>query len=455
MRRVLLVSYFFPPLAGGGVPRPLKLAKYLPAFGWEPHVLTVRGGFWSAWDPTPLAELPPEVRIYRTPILMPGLVAKRLLACLGLRRSESGTAAERVAPAGATSRIERVKEIIRKVAYVPDEFNGWFPFAVRAGRRIVREQGIEAVLSTSPPHTAHLVARAIARAEGLPWVADFRDAWTRDPGFRFPGGWRGRVERALERRVVCEATRIVTVSDPIREDFLSDHPSLDPRAVHVISNAFDPDDFRGGALREEILPRPGRFTVVYTGGFLNHDPPRVFFESLAACARAGGPPLEAIFAGTQQAEIRAEAERAGVADRVRLVGYLPAREACALMRAADATLLLLRDHPGAAGVLSGKIFQYLGSGRPILALAPEGAAADLVRKTGAGIVLSPGDAPGAARVLHAWARAKAEGKPVEGANREATAPYTRRRAAERFAGILNDLGPRSARDLGLNEVARG
>ena len=468
MRRALFVSYFFPPLGGGGVPRAQKLAKYLPAFGWEPHVLTVRDGFWSAWDPTPLSELPPEVRIHRTPILMPGIAAKRLLSRLGLRDARADACADAPSVREKGTWPERAREIFRKAVYVPDEFIGWLPFAVHAGRRIVREQGIEAVISTSPPHTAHLAARAIARAAGIPWVADFRDAWTRDPYFRHGAGWRGGVERALERRVVRDATRIVTVSDPIREAFLADHPALDPHAVQVIPNGFDPDDFRGGALREEILPRPERFTVVYAGGLISHDSPRVFLEALAACARAGGPRVEAIFAGTEQAEIRAEAERAGVADRVRMAGYLPAREACALMRAADATLLLLRDHPGADGVLSGKIFQYLGSGRPILALAPEGAAADLVRKTGAGIVLAPHDAPGVARALHAWARAKAEGKPVEGANREATAPYTRRRAAERFAAILNDLGPRSARDvksdslgprsardLGVEEVARG
>jgi len=466
VRRVLLVSYFFPPLGGGGVPRAHKLAKYLPAFGWEPHVLTVRDGFWSAWDPTPLSELPCEVRIHRTRIFMPGVAAKRALSRLRLRGAgDTGGEGDPGAKAGGRG-PSRARETFRRALYVPDEFIGWLPFAVRAGRRICREQGIEAVISTSPPQTAHLVGAAIARTAALPWVADFRDAWTRDPNFRFAAGWRGRVDRALERRVLRAATRIVTVSDPIREDFLADHPALDPRTVSVIANGFDPDDFRAAALpaefQEWMAPDPTRLRIVYAGGLLGNRSPRAFFDALAACARAQAPRVEAIFAGTDQDAIRAEAERAGVSDRVRMVGYLPQREACALLRAADAALLLVGDQAGSAGVVSGKVYQYLGSGRPILALAPEGAAADLVRKTGAGIVLAPRDVGGAARALAGWARAKAAGKPACGASREAAAAFTRRRAAERFAGILNDLrpravsvGPRRARDLGLEEVDRG
>lgn len=443
MRRVLLVSYFFPPLGGGGVPRALKLAKYLPAFGWEPHVLTVRDGFWSAWDPTPLSELPPEVRIHRTRLFMPGLAARRVLS-----RLSPGGASE-AAGAGDPGHREggqvpsRAREWIREALYVPDEFNGWIPFAVRAGRRIAREQGIEAVISTSPPHTAHLVGAAISRSASLPWVADFRDAWTRDPNFRFAAGGRGRVERWLERRVLRAATRIVTVSDPIREDFLADHPALDPRTVSVIPNGFDPDDFRGAALPPEmeatLAPDPTRLRIVYTGSLLGNRSPSAFFEALAVCARAGAPGVEAIFAGTDQDAIRAEAARAGVSDRVRTVGYLPQREACALLRAADAALLLVGDLAGSAGVVSGKAYQYVGSGRPILALAPEGTAADLVRKTGAGIVLAPRDVGGAASTLAEWARAKAAGKPASGASREAAAAFTRRRAGERFAALLEDI----------------
>jgi len=433
MRHVLLVTYFFPPLGGGGVPRPLKLAKYLPEFGWAPHVLTVRDGFWNAMDETPLAELGPEVRIHRTRMVMPGRFVKRALG-RGNAPQAPGTRGE-----GSVGLAERAKRVFRTIAYVPDEFIGWFPFALREGTRIVAREGIEAVISTSPPHTAHLVGRAIARRTGLPWIADFRDGWTQNPGFRHRSGIRGRIERWLERSVVRSATRIVTVSDPIRSDFLFHHPDIDPQRIRVILNGFDPMDFQADGVRTAFAPAPGPLRVVYTGGFLDQRSPRFFFEALAKCEAAGAPAIEAVFAGTESAVVRAEAQRAAVSSKVEIMGYLPVRECCALQRRADLLIVLLNDGPGTAGSVTGKIFQYLAAGRPVLAMVPEGAAADIVRKTRAGFVVASTDVEGACRVLLTMARDKAAGKIRTGADPAAIAPYTRRAGTEKFAAILEEV----------------
>jgi glycosyltransferase involved in cell wall biosynthesis len=150
-------------------------------------------------------------------------------------------------------------------------------------------------------------------------------------------------------------------------------------------------------------------------------------------------PAEAIFAGTEQAEVRSEAARAGVSDLVRTVGYLPLRSTCALQRSADALLLCIQGGAESSGVLTGKIFQYLGAGRPVLALVPEGSAADLVRKTQAGCVVEPRDVEGTLRAIQALAREKRSGKPLRGAAPETLAPYTRRAGAERFAALLSEV----------------
>ncbi len=434
MRRVLLVTYFFPPLGGGGVLRPLKLAKYLPEFGWAPHVLTVRDGFWSATDETPLAELGTEVRIHRTRMVIPGRFVKRALG-RGNAPQAPGTHGEERA-----GLAERAKRVFRTIAYVPDEFIGWLPFALREGTRIVAREGIEAVISTSPPHTAHLVGRAIARRAGLPWIADFRDGWTRDPGFRHGHGLRGWVEGSLERSVVASASRIVAVTEGSRRAFLTDHPFLEPSRIDLITNGFDPDDYAAGMLPASLEPEEGRFRVVYTGGFFAHQSPRAFCEALGKLESAGVR-LEAIFAGTEQAVVHAEAERAGVSGVVRTVGYLASRDACALQHSADALLLLLADRPGSEDVYPGKIFQYLGAGRPILAMVPEGAAADLVRKTGGGIVVGPSDASSAARALIEMVRAKEAGQRIPGASPELLTCFTRREIARRFATLLEEVAP--------------
>lgn len=439
MKRVLLVTYYFPPMGGGGVPRALKLAKYLPAFGWAPHVLTVRDGLWSAFDDTPLAELSPEVIIHRTPFVMAGQLIRRMA---GGAKGRPVCTEDRVEPEHSSLR-ERAKDAFRKVAYVPDEFIGWYPFAVRAGKRVVHEMGIDVVVSTSPPPTAHLVGRAIARSTGLPWVADFRDLWTHNPGFLHGAGLRGRVERRLERAVIRAATRIVTVTEPFRDDVLAEHRGhVDPRHVRVIMNGFDPDDFQGGSLPVHLSPDPKRFRVVYTGGWMDNRSPQTFFKALSRYAdskASEGMPINAIFAGTEQSLVRAEAERAGVPALVHTVGYLPPREACALQQSADALLLTLSNRANSSGVIPGKIFQYFGAGRPLLALVPRGVTADLVRKAGAGLVIDPEDADGATRALVAMAKTKSAGTPVRGADSETLAPYTRRAIAKRYAAVLDEV----------------
>lgn len=443
MKRVLLVTYYFPPLGGGGIPRALKLAKYLPAFGWEPHVLTVRDGIWSAADVSPLAELPPRVTIHRAPMLMPGRLLRR--AIQGASGAQAVTE-DRPAPEQPSFR-EHAKEVFRRIAYVPDEFVGWLPFALRMAKRIVREKKIDALISTSPPHTAHLIGRAIGKATGLPWVADFRDPWTRNPSFRHGGGLRGLVEERLERSVLRRATRIVTVTEPHREEIITEHRNtLDPRRVLMIPNGFDPEDFEGGTLPASLAPDPGIFRVVYTGGWFDHRSPRTFFEALALYrATPGLPPIEAVFAGTAQAELSAEAERLGVSALVRCVGYLPLRACCALQRSADALLLIVNARGRGVTQIPGKTFQYLGAGRPVLALSPQGIVADLVRKTGAGRVVDPDDAGGVASALVDMARAKSAGMPSHGADPRALVPYTRRAIAERYAALLDKVShPRAS-----------
>ncbi|MDP3936532.1 MAG: glycosyltransferase [Deltaproteobacteria bacterium] len=439
MRRVLLVAYYFPPLGGGGAGRPLKLARYLPASGWAVDVLTVRGGIWSAVDESPLAELPPAVTVHRAPIIIPG----RLWG--SFRRQGTGGAAvtqDRSAGEGGGV-LEGMKELLRKGLYIPDEFIGWYPFAVRLGARLVRERAIEAVVSTSPPHTAHLVGRAIAAKTGVPFVADFRDAWTRNPSFRRGEGRRGRIERRLEAGIAGAARRIVTVSQGIRNGLLQDHPLLRPEDVRVIQNGFDPEDFVKGSLPSDLAPIPGKLRIVYTGGWLDGRTPETFLAALRAYAgksrRQGLPEIEAVFAGTEQAAVARCAARAGVSALVRTVGYLPLRTACALQRSADALLLTLSDRKHGEGILTGKIFQYLGAGRPVLAVVPEGEAADLVRKTGAGCVVAPGDTEDVCRALTSLAGSKRAGRPLRGADAQAAAPYTRQAASRRFASLLDEV----------------
>jgi len=412
MKRLLLVSYYFPPLAGSGVFRPLRLAKCLPRSGWRVSVVTVSARARVLKDDTLSAEVPGETRVERTFSLEPRL-ALLALGKVGLR--------------GLARRAQRW-------LMVPDDQRGWVPFAVRASLRLLEAAPHDVVLSTSGPTSAHLVAREVRRRSGVPWVADFRDEWTTNPYLRYPTAWHRRLNRRLERAVLSEADRVVCVSNPWLDNLRGLVPREPESKFRVLPNGFDADHF-------PALPvgRPDRFRIVYTGTFYGHRSPRVFLEAVRRVVDEGRIPrddLEVELVGhTAGAE--------GLADlpdgTVRIVEQQPHREA--LRRLGEAAALLLVIPPeGGAGNHTGKLFNYLAAGRPLLALAPEpNVAADLIRESGSGLIAPPDDVGAVAEALVELHRRWSRSAPFE-QNRAVIARYEARPQAEAWAALLDELG---------------
>lgn len=221
MRRVLMVSYYFPPLGGIGSLRALKFATYLPEFGWEPTVLAPRHGAYYR-DPSLLF---PEEKVARTGSLELSRLGKRAL----------GAGGSDTQPAGVGPFLRRVRGLVRRFVYRPDAQVGWYPFAVAVGRRVLRERRFDAVFSSSFPITAHLVARRLHRDTGLPWVAEFRDPWT---DVANPGDPLRRRDQRLERALASEAAAVVVPSPAWGALFRG----KGARVVEVITNGYDPAD---------------------------------------------------------------------------------------------------------------------------------------------------------------------------------------------------------------------
>ncbi|MBD3334673.1 MAG: glycosyltransferase, partial [Candidatus Eisenbacteria bacterium] len=239
-RRVLFIAYYFPPSGGSGVQRPLKFVKYLERFGWEPVVLTVKeSAAFPARDPALAADIPPSTEIHRTPIWEPHTIFQRLT---GSRRG-GAVDVDTVARWDRLSFPARCLSRIRATLFVPDARIGWFPFAVSRARAIHRRRPVDAVLSTGPPFTAHLIGRSVARRIGRPWVADYRDPWTHAAFYPPRPGWVRRLDRRLEGRCLARADRNIVVVPAMRDEFLADHPRLAPHRFAVIPNGYDPDDF--------------------------------------------------------------------------------------------------------------------------------------------------------------------------------------------------------------------
>jgi glycosyltransferase involved in cell wall biosynthesis len=367
--KVLLVTMYFPPAGGGGVQRPLKLAQYLPALGIETHVLAPDDPKWVHRDDD--LRVPTQAWIHRARYLGPRArkPAEELRAVEGLDRA-----------------LVQAQVTARRLL-LPDASVTWNVTAVPAAVRIVRREGIDVVVTTSPPGSVHFVGAAVQRLAGARWIADLRDPLVAHQHRRddtTAARARQAANEQVARLVARQADAISCVSEAIADEMRG----LDPRGVvRVIGNGCDFDDFAG----LEYTPAP-RFRITHTGSFFGKRDPRPFLQAFRDAD------LDAVvrFVGDFRSSDREWADSLALGDRLQLVDYLPRAESLRMQRDSEALLLLVPDAGGRGkGVLSGKVYEYLAAGRPILAVVPpDGAAAALVRETGAGLVAAPDDVEG-------------------------------------------------------------
>jgi len=400
--KVLLVTFYFPPAGGAGVPRFLKLAEHLPELGIETHVLAPDDPKWLHRDDS--LQSPAAATVHRARNLGPR--ARR--------------PAEELAAAHGLARLGLRAQLFLRGLLVPDASVVWAANAAPTAVRLVRREGIDVVITTSPPGSVNLVGAAVRRLTRARWVADLRDSIASHPQRRR----QIRGERLLARHVASHADAVVTASDAIAAEMQTLGP---PRRLEVIANGCDFEDFEG------LEYRPGdRLRVTHAGSFFGRRDPRPFLEALA---KADGDVM-ARFVGGFPSAYREYAQRLGLADRIEVVSHRSRAEVLALQRDSDALLLLIPENE--RGVLSAKVFEYLAAERPILAVVPpDGEAAALIRGTGAGTVVAPDDVDGMAAVL-----SELDERRRAGTLRETPLPpewrdrLSRRARAREFADLL-------------------
>jgi glycosyltransferase involved in cell wall biosynthesis len=414
--KVLLVSLYFPPAGGGGVQRTLKFATHLPALGIETHVLAPDDPKWIHSDED--LQPPSQAWIHRA----------RYVGPRGRKPAEELHGREGLERAATQARLA-----FRRVL-LPDENVTWNATAIPAAIRIVRSERIQAVLTTSPPSSVHLIGAAVKRATGVPWVADLRDSLVAHPhrrNERLAARIKEQGEHVVARLVASQADAVVAVAEAIADEATA----FSPRGrLFTIPNGCDFDDFAG------LAHRPSdRFRITHAGSFFGKRSPRPF---LTALAQSGLDDVVARFVGDFRAADREWAEALGLGDRLELIPFAPRRRALELQRDSEALLLLIPDAGGRGrGVLSGKVFEYLAAERPILAVVPpDGAAADLIRETGAGVVAPPEDVDAIAEGLtglHArWRAGELDDTPLSEDDRER---YSRGARAEELADLFRSL----------------
>ena len=413
--KVLLVTMYFPPAGGGGVQRPLKLAQYLPALGIETHVLAPDDPKWVHTDPD--LRVPTQAWIHRVRYLGPRAMkpAEELRQAEGLERA-----------------LVQAQVTARRLL-VPDASVTWNVTAIPAAIRIAKREGIDAVITTSPPVSVHFVGAAVQKATGARWLADLRDPLVANPHRRADTlGTKARQATAeqVARLVSRNADAIACVSDAIAEEVRG----FEARGVvRTIPNGCDFDDFAG----LEYHPAE-RLRITHAGSFFGRRDPRPFLQAL----HDSGLDVVARFVGDFRDSDHEWAESLELGDRLELVRYLPHVEALRFQRDSEVLLLLVPDADGRGrGVLSGKVFEYLAAGRPILAVVPpDGAAADLVRETGAGVVVAPDDVPGIRAALEdLHAHFVAGGLPPVELDEDTRARLSREARVEEVADLLREI----------------
>jgi glycosyltransferase involved in cell wall biosynthesis len=407
MKRVLIVDY---GLMGIFNLRTVKFVRYLPSYGWAPVILSARHPYGQTYDRTILEQIPSETPIHQTMALEPaGLLRwwQRLRSMLqrGRRPGEKIQATDAAAAEGETAEadglgrfreglLSRAAGWVSRRLFIPDHAIGWLPFALARALSLLRRDRCQLIYTVSHPNSTHLVGLLLKRFTGKPWVADFKDAWvTGQRGNPHVPRWRIHIERRMEAMVMNSADEIVSVSRPIVDSLIKVYGRNGRYSrFSVITNGFDPRDFDG---RKAGGGDPHRMTIAYLGTLWDDISCRNFVQALdelVAEQKQLREKVRAVFVGN----IRGRREREWLRDRtpwadVTFQRRVPHRKSLQLMRSADVLLLLINRSRRCQGTYTQKIFQYLGARRPILALVPPGAAADLVRESGAGLVVDPED----------------------------------------------------------------
>jgi hypothetical protein len=428
-KKFLLITYYWPPAGGAGVMRWAKMSKYISGFGWEPVIYTPEGGEVGAQDQSLLKELP-DLEIIRTPIWEPYDLYKTFLGRNKKEKLYSGFINE----GKKASTAQKISVWIRGNFFIPDARMFWIKPSVRFLKKYLAAHPVDAIVSTGPPHSMHLIAEKVHKATGIPWVADFRDPWTNIDFYRdlHLSGWADRRHHALEKKVLNNASKIVTVTWRSREEFKEICGRED---IEVVPNGFDDADFPFAG--KEALDSD--FTILHIGSMNKDRNPEVFWKAVQA-AIVASPALKSKLRiqliGPVDFSVRASVEAAGLRDVTSFVEFIPHDEAVKRQQQVQVNLLVINNTPNSRTIIPGKLYEYLGAGRPLLAIGPKDSdSAKVIGLTKGGVVHEYDDVEGLTQRILEYFKRYQEGNLT--GNAEGTQQFTRRNLAGEFSKVLD------------------
>lgn len=423
MKKILIITYYWPPSGGAGVQRWLKFAKYLPEFGWQPVILTVDPEYASypQRDESLSSEVGPNCLVYTT----------KSFELYNLYKFISG---KKEVPYGGFANeskeglLQKASKFMRGNFLLPDPRKGWNKYALKKAAELIREFDIHTVVTTSPPHSTQLIGLKLKQKFNIRWIADLRDPWTDIYYYnQFNHTALARkIDRTYERRVVENADLLISVSEDVKRIFAEKSNLHIADKTVVIPNGFDEDDFRIAKVEAEK-----RKVLTYTGTISEAYDVDCLLEVLCMLSEDLKSQLLIRFVGKVPSSVEQKFRSTGL--EIELVGYVDHTKSIEYLFRSDLLLLVIPKVENNRGILTGKFFEYLASAKPVLAIGPtDGDLAKIIHETQCGKLFDYNDSEGMLQFIQAELK-----NPTLAADAETINCYSRRQLTRKVARLFD------------------
>lgn len=424
MKKVLIITYYWPPAGGPGVQRWLKFVKYLRDFGVEPVVYVPENPDYPLVDKDFEKEVPQDIRIIKKKIFEPYKIAS-VFSKKHTKTISSGI----ISAEEKQGFLQKMMLFIRGNFFIPDARKFWISPSVKFLKKFLREENIDTLITTGPPHSLHLIGLQLKQKNNVYWIADFRDPWTQigyHQKLKLTKKSQEKHEK-LEKEVLQQADEIITTSYTTKAEF----ETKTAKPVTVITNGFDEEQTEGVKLDE-------KFSLSHIGSLLSGRNPENLWKVLAEISSEKpqfGEDLELKLTGAVSREVVASIKRAGLEEQLQLRDYVSHKEALELQRKSQLLLLIEINSKETQGIIPGKVFEYLNAKRPILAIGPKNWDVErIIEETEAGkVIIYSDNEPLKNFILEKYEDFKKGKISFEGHNIE---QFSRRNLTEKLAKLI-------------------
>lgn len=380
MKKVLIITYYWPPSGGAGVQRWLKFVKYLRDYNWEPVIYTPKNPEAPAIDNSLLDDVPENITVLKKPIWEPYTFYKKFIGKKKEDKINAGFLSESKKP----KFTEKISVWVRGNFFIPDARKYWIKPSIKYLTKYLQKNKVDIIVSNGPPHSAHLIALGIKQKLNIPWLADFRDPWTNIDFYDKLKltSWANRTHKRLENEVLCKADKIVTVSRNWAKDF----EKLGAKNIEVITNGFDNEDFN---FSDEKVSE--YFLLTHIGSLNKDRNPKFLWKVLKEICEENPQfknDLKIKFIGKTDFSVFEYLKKINLMFCVEKDNYLPHHKVLQQSVKSTILLLLLNNTPNVLGIIPGKIFEYLAARRPILCIGTtNGDSAKIIKESNSGVVI--------------------------------------------------------------------